>query len=106
MDVSAIGQIAALRKMSVAELREQWLRSYGEPARSSNRDFLWRRLAYRVQEAAHGGLSQSAKDRLVEKGLIGEQLQTTRSGKLRVLRLTEVGRWLHDETQQEDPKAA
>ena len=66
MNTSTIGQIAALKKMTTAELHGQWLRIYGEPAPSSNRDFLWRRLAYRIQELAHGCLSQSAKDRLAE----------------------------------------
>ena len=64
MDTSILGQISALRKMSVAELREQWLRLYGEPARSRNRDYLWKRLAWRVQELAQGGLSPRAKQRI------------------------------------------
>lgn len=66
MDTTTIGQIAALKRMNVAELKGEWLRLFGEPAPSSNKDYLWRRLAYRVQELAHGGLSGSAKDRLAE----------------------------------------
>ena len=50
MDTSVIGQIAALKRMSVAELSGEWLRLYGEPARSRNRDYLFRRLAWRIQE--------------------------------------------------------
>ena len=64
MSDSTIGQIDALRRMSVAQLRAEWERLYGEPTRSRNRTFLWRRLAWRVQELAHGGLSDDARDRL------------------------------------------
>ena len=66
MDLTVTGQIAALHRMSVAELRDQWLRLYGEPTRSANRDFLFKRLAWRVQELAHGGLGDRAKQRLAE----------------------------------------
>ena len=43
MDMSMVGQLAALRRLSVSELRGEWLRLYGEPTRSTNRDFLLRR---------------------------------------------------------------
>ena len=66
MDRTVIGEINRLRQMSVAQLREEWLRLYGEPARSSSREHLWRRLAWRVQELAHGGLSDGAKARIDE----------------------------------------
>ena len=52
--------------MTVAELRSEWEKLYGEPTRSRNRDFLWRRLAWRVQEIAYGGLSDAANARLRE----------------------------------------
>ena len=51
-------QIARLQKMSVAELREEWKRLYdGQEPRVSNRVWLWKRLAWRVQELEYGGLS-------------------------------------------------
>jgi hypothetical protein len=52
--------------MRVAELRVKWRELFGEDSRSNNRDFLWRRLAWRVQELAYGGLSERAKARLAE----------------------------------------
>src|SRR6516162_10127351 len=61
---SVIAQIQALRQMRVADLRVKWRELFGEDSRSNNRDFLWRRLAWRVQELAYGGLSERAKDRL------------------------------------------
>ena len=60
------GQIARLQKMSVAELREKWQELYGEEPRVSNRVWLWKRLAWRIQELEYGGLSHAAKKRLEE----------------------------------------
>ena len=37
MDTSMLGQINALRQMTVSELRSEWERLYGEPTRSRNR---------------------------------------------------------------------
>lgn len=64
-------EISRLRELSVADLRAEWLRLYGEPSRSRNRDYLWRRLAWRVQELADGGLSDSARARVVELARTG-----------------------------------
>ena len=58
-------QIARVQKMSVAELREEWQRLYnGAEPRVSNRVWLWKRLAWRVQELEYGGLSDAALQRL------------------------------------------
>ena len=64
MDLSITAQIAALRRMTVAELLGEWLRRYGEPTRSRNRVYLWKRLAWRIQELRHGGLSDGAKQQI------------------------------------------
>ena len=66
MDLTVIGQLTALRQMTVPELRQEWARLYGEPARSSNRAYMWKRLAWRIQELAHGGLSDATRVRLEE----------------------------------------
>ena len=66
MQSSVTAQIQALRGMKVAELRVKWRELFGEDSRSNNRDFLWRRLAWRVQELTYGGLSERAKARLAE----------------------------------------
>ena len=54
-------EIQKLQAMSVGALRVRWAELYGEPARSRNRIFLWRRLAWRIQELEFGGLSERAK---------------------------------------------
>ncbi len=63
---NVIRRIHALRQMTVAELRGEWNRLFGEPTRSRNRDYLFRRLAWRMQEIEHGGLSDCAKTRMAE----------------------------------------
>ena len=64
MEKSSLGAISKLRQMSVAELRIRWRELYGEESRSRNKAFLFRRLAWRTQELAHGGLSDRARTRL------------------------------------------
>ena len=59
-------RIARLQEMSVGELREEWRRLYAEEPRSRHRVWLWRRLAWRIQELEYGGLSDRAKKRLEE----------------------------------------
>ncbi len=59
-------RIARLQEMSVGELRDEWRKLYGEEPRSRHRAWLWKRLAWRIQELEYGGLSQRAKKRLEE----------------------------------------
>jgi hypothetical protein len=66
MPGTVTAQIQALQTMTVGELKLKWRELYGEDTRSCNRVYLWRRLAWRVQELAYGGLSARAKARLAE----------------------------------------
>lgn len=59
-------QLAALRQMTPAQLRDKYLEVFGEPTRSGNKDFLFKRLAWRIQSLAEGTLSQRAKQRAAE----------------------------------------
>ena len=60
-------RIAQLQAMSLRELRLEWKRLYDEePPSIRNRTWFWRRLSWRVQELAYGGLSDAAKARLEE----------------------------------------
>lgn len=69
---SITAQILVLQKMTVGQLREKWIDLYGEPTRSGNRQYLWKRLAWRVQELAYGGLSERAKARIAELNRDGD----------------------------------
>ncbi|MBZ5637435.1 MAG: DUF2924 domain-containing protein [Acidobacteriia bacterium] len=66
MEGSVIREIQRLRAMSVGELREEWRRLHGEDCRSKSKDFLYRRLCWKTQELAYGGLSAAAKTRIAE----------------------------------------
>jgi len=66
MPETIVSQISALRRMTVGELREKYREVYGEDTRSGNRDWLWKRIAWRIQELEHGGLSERAKRRAAE----------------------------------------
>jgi hypothetical protein len=59
-------QIAALRKLSPAQLREKYLEVFSEPSRSGNKDFLFKRVAWRIQSLAEGGLSERARRRAMD----------------------------------------
>ena len=64
-DLGDVGpRLAALGGMSIAELREEFLRVYGFPTRSRNRDHVYKRVAWKIQADAEGGLSQRALDRI------------------------------------------
>jgi hypothetical protein len=65
-DEDVLQQIAALRKLTVAGLRGEYLKLFGEESNSRNKTYLFKRLAYRIQEKKYGGLSQRAKDRAKE----------------------------------------
>ena len=53
-------KLAELSDMKVAELRERYQEVFGVPSRSRNREYLYRKIAWRIQELAEGGLSPPA----------------------------------------------
>ena len=65
-EISIPARIARLQGMSVGELRDEWRELYGEEPRSRHRVWLWKRLAWRIQELECGGLSERAKKRIEE----------------------------------------
>ena len=62
---SVLTQIAGLQTLTHEELQERWRELYeASPPRVWNRPFLLRRLAYRIQELAFGGLPEDARQEL------------------------------------------
>ena len=59
-------ELAALEKMTPAKLREKYLEVFGEESRSGHKDWLRRRIAWRIQANAEGDLSERAKRRADE----------------------------------------
>ena len=59
-------QIEELRDMPVSRLRERYAEVFGEPTASGNRQWLYRRVAWRIQSLAEGDLSDRARRRAAE----------------------------------------
>jgi hypothetical protein len=59
-----LATIANLPEKSTPELRDLWNTLNGKPAPAYRRGFLIRRLAYRIQELAYGGLPAPYQKRL------------------------------------------
>ena len=74
MKRSVVKQIAELPTLPIDRLKERWRALYGTEPPAYNRVYLVKRLAYRVQELAYGGLSEIAMAQLrdrVEDGNLG-----------------------------------
>ena len=71
MHDSVLAQVAALPEKSMADLKQLWRELYDREPPPFNRPFLVKRLAYRIQELAFGGLSARAEAKL--KALVDEE---------------------------------
>ena len=63
-------EIEDLRQMATGDLVVRYEALFGKPPRRRNREHLWKRCAWKIQEQRFGGLSKVAKRRLEE--LVGE----------------------------------
>ena len=61
LDHSVLSRIAALKAMSVKELKTEWERLLGSAAPNNSRAFLEARIAYRLQELTYGGPDQETR---------------------------------------------
>jgi len=59
-------ELAAMRRMTVTQLRTRYVEVFGKQTRSSNRQHLIRRIAWRLQSLEHGTLSQRARRKAAE----------------------------------------
>ena len=59
-------EVERLKAMTTAALRERYREVFGEESRSFNKDFLWKRIAWRIQAQAEGDLSERARRRAEE----------------------------------------
>ena len=59
-------KLAALQQMGVTQLRAKYLEVFGEPTRTGNKAYLFKKLAWRIQSLAEGGLSERARRRAEE----------------------------------------
>ena len=60
-DASVLARLAALKRMSVKELKAEWEALFAAPAPNNSRGYLELRLAWRIQELSLGGLSRETR---------------------------------------------
>ncbi|MCP4680066.1 MAG: DUF2924 domain-containing protein [Deltaproteobacteria bacterium] len=61
-----VDEITVLETMTVRELAVKYFEVFGETTKSRNKPYLVKRIAYRIQEKAEGGLSRDAEKRIEE----------------------------------------
>ena len=66
LDTTVRKEIEALRHMTVCQLKKKYAEVFGEETRSHHKHFLFRRIAWRIQALAEGGLSERARRRALE----------------------------------------
>jgi hypothetical protein len=66
MNETIQAQIEELRKLPASALRAKYCELFGDESRSGNRQFLFRRVAWRLQALAEGDLSERARRRALE----------------------------------------
>ena len=64
MSDRTLKQIAELNTLSIPQLEERWRKLFGTAPPAHQRRFLVKRLAYRIQELTHGGLSAATQAKM------------------------------------------
>jgi hypothetical protein len=76
-----LARLAALKAMSVNELKTEWQALYDAPAPNNSRNFLEGRLAYRIQELTYGGPDKQTR-RLLD--LLADEVEGTLTRKAQI----------------------
>ena len=66
MDAAVIAAIEELRALNVGALKKRYQELLGSESKSSNKQFLFRRIAWRLQANSEGDLSERARRRAAE----------------------------------------
>jgi hypothetical protein len=66
MGMNVEKEVAALKAMTVPELRARYAEVFGEECRSHHKALLWKRIIWRMQANEEGGLSDRARRRAEE----------------------------------------
>ena len=66
MDAAVCAEIESLRQLKVGALRAKYREVCGEEPRSSNKQLLFRRIAWRLQAKVEGDLSERTRRRALE----------------------------------------
>lgn len=76
-----LARLAALKAMSVNELKAEWQELFAAPAPNNSRAFLESRLAYRIQELTYGGPDKQTR-RLLD--LLADEVEGTLTRKAQI----------------------
>ena len=76
-----LARLAALKAMSVKELKAEWQTLFDTPAPNNSRTFLENRLAYRIQELTYGGPDKQTR-RLLD--LLADEVEGTLTRKAQI----------------------
>ena len=66
MQLNIVNEVAALERLTIAQLRQRFAELFGEATPASNRTWLVKRIAWRMQALAEGDLSERARRRAAE----------------------------------------
>ena len=66
MSSNVKAELAAIQHLTPKQLRQKYADVFGEASRSGNKDYLVKRIGWRIQSLAEGGLSERAKARAAE----------------------------------------
>jgi hypothetical protein len=66
MDLNVGKEVAAMKRMTVNELRAKYADVFGEETKARHKEWLVRRIAWRMQALAEGDISERARQRAAE----------------------------------------
>ena len=66
MDLNIVNEVATLQRLRIGQLRQRFAELFGETTAASNRTWLVKRIAWRLQALAEGDLSERARRRAAE----------------------------------------
>jgi Protein of unknown function (DUF2924) len=66
VQLNILNEVAALQRLTVGQLRQRFAELFGEATPASNRTWLVKRIAWRIQALAEGDLSERARRRAAE----------------------------------------
>jgi hypothetical protein len=66
VELNIVNEVAALKSLSIGQLRQRFAELFGEATAASNRTWLVKRIIWRLQALAEGDLSERARRRAEE----------------------------------------
>jgi hypothetical protein len=66
VELNIVQEVATLERLTIGQLRQRFAQLFGEATQASNRAWLVKRIAWRLQALAEGDLSQRARRRAQE----------------------------------------